>query len=127
MEEEEQQEMEELKEFNLILGKKKKKKKIVDEEPIDDGEGDYTYIFLLERIMKQKRQEEELINPKQKNVSTISNSDKLRLVVNRYGSKKMCWSNFGIVCDKMQDDKKMSKNFLNLKQDLFVLLLQDKV
>lgn len=107
-----------LEEFDLLLlSKKKKKKKVLEniETKINDTEEpDYSYIFLLQRLKDQQRKsgQDELVN------ASVEEKGKLlipRLIVGRYGSKKTSWSNFTVICEKMQRRGEIVKKFFEFE------------
>lgn len=108
------EETDDLNEFDVFLSQKKKKKKLIplEEDPNDPAEeGDYSYIFLLERLKHQQQLDSK------ENSSYTSNSSLNRftlphLELTKYGSKKICWNNFVQVCERMQRQRDLVKKFV---------------
>eukprot|EP01093_Parvamoeba_rugata_P007202 TRINITY_DN2156_c0_g3_i6.p1 TRINITY_DN2156_c0_g3~~TRINITY_DN2156_c0_g3_i6.p1 ORF type:complete len:257 (+),score=-29.46 TRINITY_DN2156_c0_g3_i6:55-771(+) len=94
---------EEAEEVDLGFGSKKKKKKkkkkvvaeVVESKPLgSDGDGDYDYFALLDRIQERLKQEGQ----------TLHTGKKLRLpppALERDGTTKTLWTNFSIICKKL--------------------------
>ena len=106
------EEQDDLKEFDSFLNQKKKRKKLPPVISPNENENDHTYMFLLERLKEQQRQDRKI---EDKSGSPFAVSGKLllpRFVLTKYGPRKMRWNNFAASCEKMRRTQEILKKFI---------------